>query len=468
MNRQPPYGQQPYGPTQRVYPPSGGYKDPTEQHVFLPSNGHSHLTRQGYIPQDYNSLNSTPMPPPEPRRRGLNDLQKKFLIVLTAVTTVSILLAGLVYAMPLLLSNPATSQTHVVAPPRVPTVAPPTPTPTLAPAPVLDPSSVLGIDSSPLSDYPGITWTRVSYKTCGSDNFGDKLKSTVQNDQSQGDHVLLLLCQHPGNHLLDMQPINDVAQAGADAVACGNEEMKHNTYPTYVSPEDFARFFDLCERTVQAARPGLTVLLGSLDPHVGGIDYQPLVDQVDYLNAMQKAMNTQVHPGGNWSWRDQALGLIDSWHNGFPNQNVNSLGALFVFWAQQFHVNLNSGALGKHIWVVEGTGCVNACGLYSQTQVSIAHILTLITDVQTTMRYHIPFFYFSGKDFVQNGQFWPMGVLDARGHEKPLRQDLSPGAKALTLSCSSGSIRVVEQEELLAKLYSGCTLPDDYVSILAS
>jgi hypothetical protein len=467
MNQQPPYGQQPHGPTQRVYPPSGGYNDPTN-HVYPPSNGNSHLTHQGYTSQHYNSLNLIPTPP-EPQHRGINDLQKRFLIVLTAVTIVSLLLAGLVYAMPLLLSNPATStsQTHVVPSPPAPTVAP-TPSPTLPPASVLDPSSVLGIDSGPLSKYPGITWTRVSYKTCGGGYRGAKLKSTVQSYQSNGNHVLLLLCQRPGKHLLDMQPINDVAQAGADAVACGNEEMKHNVYPTYVSPQDFARFFDLCERTVQAARPGVAVLLGSLDPHVGGIDYQPLLDQVNYLNAVEKAMNTQVHSGGNWRWRAQTLGLIDSWHNGFPNQNVNSLGALFVFWAQQFHVDLNSGALGKHLWVVEGTGCVNACGLFSHTQISIAHILTLITDVQTTMRYHVPFFYFSGRDFFQKKQFWPMGVLDMRGHAKPLRQDLSRGAKALILSCSSGPVRVIEQEPLLAKLYSGCTLPSNYINVLIS
>jgi hypothetical protein len=467
MNRQLPYGQQPYSPTQRIYPPSGGHNNPTE-HVYLPSNGHSHLIRQGYSPQYYNSLNSTPMPPPEPQHRGLNNLQKRFLIVLAVVTIVSILLAVFVYEIPLLRSNPATSQVHFVPTPRVPTVAPPTPSPTLPPAPVLNPSSVLGIDSGPLSEYPGITWTRISYKTCGGDYTGNKLKSLVQNYQSHGDHVLLLLCQRPGKHLLDLPPINDVAQAGADAVACGNEEMKHNTYPTYVSPQDFARFFDLCERTVQAARPGLTVLLGSLDPHVGGIDYQPLLDQVNYLNAVEQAMNTQVHTGGNWSWRAQTMGLIDSWHNGFPNQSVNSLGALFVFWAQQFHVNLNSGALGKHIWVVEGTGCVTACGLYSNSQISIAHILTLITDVQTAMHYQVPFFYFSGRDFFQKKLFWPMGVLNIRGHEKPLRQDLSLGAKALTLSCPGGSVRVTEQEPLLAKLYSGCTLPANYDSILIS
>ena len=289
---------------------------------------------------------------------------------------------------------------------------------------------------------------------------------TIQAYHSQGVRVLLLLCQSPGLRLLDIKRINDVAQSGADAIACGNEEMKHNAYNTYVPPDSFARFFDLCESTAHAVNPARPVLLGSLDPHVGGIDHQPLLDQVTYLNAMQTAMNTSVHPGGHWSWRSQILGLIDSWHNGFPSQSTNSLGALFTFWAQQFGVDLANGALGQHLWVVEGTGCVTGCGLYSSLQVSVAHILTLIIDVQTSMRYQIPFFYFSGEDFIQQGTFWPMGVLTTTGHQKSLRQDLTLGARALNLTCSSGQVHVVAQEELLAKLYSGCTLPPNYVTVL--
>lgn len=298
---------------------------------------------------------------------------------------------------------------------------------------------------------------------------GSSLKSTIQLDHLQGVHALLLLCQQPGN-LLNMQVINDVASAGADAVECGNEQMKHNTYSTYVPPDSFARFFDLCERAVHAVSPNIPVLLGSLDPQVGGVNYQPLADQVGYLDAVQNAMNTSVHPGANWSWRAQTLGLIDSWHNGFPNQSVNSLQALFVYWAQQFHVDLNNGELGRHLWVVEGTGCIYGCGLNSTYEISVAHVLTLITDVQTAKRYHIPFFYFSGKDFFQQNQsaFWPMGVLDVNGNAKPLRQDLSLGARTLDLSCPNGSVQVIDQEQLLAKLYGGCMPPSNYVSILAA
>ena len=393
----------------------------------------------------------------------LNDLQKRFLVILSVSLVTCIVLVLVSYQIFPLASIQATGTNEIH---KVTAVV--TPTPTSPPVAVLNPSSVLGIDSGPLSDYPGISWTRISYKTCGGDHFGARLKSTIQLYHSQGGHVLLLLCQHPGRHLLEMPQFNDVAQAGADAVACGNEEMKHNTYSTYLSPMDFAHFFDLCERTVHAASPGIPVLLGSLDPHVGGVDYQPLLQQASYLNAVQTAMNTQVRPGANWSWRAQAMGLIDSWHNGFPSKSINSLRALFVFWAQQFQIDLNSGELGRHIWVVEGTGCVNGCGLSTHHDISVAHIMTLITDVQTSMRYQVPFFYFSGKDFFQAGAFWPMGVLDLRGHAKPLVQDLAPGTRSLDLSCSSGPVNVTEQEELLAKLYSGCTPPDNWASILTN
>ena len=401
-------------------------------------------------------------------------VQKKFLIALTTVVIASILLAVLAYQLTLVtLAQTRADQAHrgsqgLQGTSTVIPASSSTPSPLSTSS--LNPGSVLGIDSGPPSLYPGISWSRVNYTTCGTPQMaGSALKSTIQLDHLQGVHALLLLCQQPGN-LLNMQVITDVASAGADAVECGNEQMKHNTYSTYVPPDSFARFFDLCERAVHAVSPNIPVLLGSLDPQVGGVNYQPLADQVGYLDAVQNAMNTSVHPGANWSWRAQTLGLIDSWHNGFPNQSVNSLGALFVYWAQQFHVDLNNGELGRHLWVVEGTGCIYGCGLNSTYEISVAHVLTLITDVQTAMRYHIPFFYFSGKDFFQQSQsaFWPMGVLDVNGNAKPLRQDLSLGARTLDMSCPNGSVQVIDQEQLLAKLYGGCMLPSNYVSILAA
>jgi hypothetical protein len=209
-----------------------------------------------------------------------------------------------------------------------------------------------------------------------------------------------------------------------------------------------------------------------MDPLVLPYDKAKVENQAHYLDAMQTAMNSSVHPGGTWDWRSQILGLIDSWHNGYPNASTNNLYLLFTFWSQQLHIDLNSGNLGHHLWVIEGTGCVNGCGLdvKKPSEIATSHILTLIIDVQTTMRYHVPFFYFSGKDFFQQGQttFWPMGVLDVNGHPKPLRQDLPMGARTLDLSCPTGQVHIADQEQLLAKLYSGCTLPPDYASILQS
>ena len=399
----------------------------------------------------------------------LNDLQKKFLIVLTFVTIACILLTLSGYELIPLIWPPASNPPGPASATGVTPTVPPTPSPTATPYVKPDPKAVLGIDSGPPALYPGIGWTRLSYRTCGNNVLsGGRLDRLIQSYHRQGVRVLLLLCQKPGLHLLDITRINDAAHSGADAIACGNEEMKHNAYNTYVDPASFARFYDLCESTIHTVNPAMPVLLGSLDPHVYPNDNQLMLSQVQYLNAVQTAMNTSVHPGGHWSWRSQILGLIDSWHNGFPNQSINNLGALFTFWAQQFGVNLASGALGQHLWVVEGTGCVTGCGLYSNYQVSVAHILTLIIDVQTAMRYQIPFFYFSGEDFIQQGLFWPMGVLTIKGHVKGLRQDLTVGARTLNLTCSTGQVQVTMQEQLLAKLYSGCTLPSNYVSTLTN
>ncbi len=344
--------------------------------------------------------------------------------------------------------------------------------------PTQSPSKILGIDAKPMTYHAGISWVRIPYPNCGWGNLrGALLKSTIAMFHQQGTRVLLTYCQD-GNlaHLFDSAPLFDAAQGLPDAVQCGNEQMKRDRSVSflYVSPQNFARFYDLCAYEMHAIRPDIPVLLGSLDPHVGGVDTQPLADQVNYLNQMQQAMNTSVHPGGHWNWRTQTLGLIDSWHNGWgnggPDASVNSLYHLFAFWAQQFHVELNGEALGKHLWVVEGTGCFKDCGLdiHNAAQIAISHTLTLIIDVQTAMKYHIPFFYFSSADFYSVGYLWPIGVLDINGKPKPLRQDLKMGARSLTLSCSNGNVNVVDQETLLAKLYSGCTAPGNYESVIAN
>jgi hypothetical protein len=408
-----------------------------------------------------------------------NRSKRRFLIAGILVLVASLLVATFAYriaatrisqASPIATSTPVT---QAASPTQIPTPSPgvtPSPTPTVSPT--ANPAKILGTDGIPPKFVPGLSWVRIDYPTCGGGLKGSTLKNTIQSLHNQGVHALVITCQSPNlSRLLNTSTLNDVAQSGADAVQCGNEQMKYDPPLTpYVPPASFAKYYDLCSRTMHAVQPGIPVLMGALDPHVGGVDYQPLVNQVDYLNQMQYAMNTSVHPGGNWNWRSQAIGLIDSWHNGYPNQYVNSLYGLYVFWAQQFGVSLDSGALGRHLWVVEGTGCVSGCGInpYSSYEVAVSHILTLITDVQTTMRYHVPFFYFKTQDFIIGNVLWPMGIFDLHGHAKPLRQDLSMGARTLVMSCSGGQVRVADQENLMAKLYSGCTLPGDYIGILTS
>ena len=344
---------------------------------------------------------------------------------------------------------------------------PPVATPSVA----FRPGTVLGIqgDANTVNSYPGIPWVRLSYPTCvASDLSGQVLKDTISTYHAQGMGVMLTYCQTNGASLFDLNGLNDVAQAGADAVQCGNEQMKQSGTTSYVTPENFARFFDLCQSAIHALHPTIPIILGSMDPLVVPDDDAKLMNQVHYLDAMQSAMNSSVHPGGSWNWRSQALGLIDSWHNGYPDANTNNLAQLFAFWAQQLHVGINSGDLGKHLWVVEGTGCVNGCGIDASNprDVAISHIMTLITDVKTTVGYGVPFFYFSGGDFHSAQIGWIYGVLDENGQPKPLRQDLKMGAVKLVLSCSSGKFVVAAQEQLLAKLYSGCALPTDYASTL--
>jgi hypothetical protein len=344
--------------------------------------------------------------------------------------------------------------------------------PVATPSVAFRPGTVLGIQggASTLNAYPGIPWVRLSYPTCvASDLSGQVLKDTISAYHSQGMRVMLTYCQTNGAGLFDMNRLNDVAQAGADAVQCGNEQMKQSATTLYVTPGRFASFFDLCQSTVHAQHPTIPVILGSMDPLVVPDDDAKLMNQVHYLDAMQSAMNSSVHPGGSWNWRSQTLGLIDSWHNGYPSADTNNLAQLFGFWAQQLHIGLNSGNLGKHLWVVEGTGCVSGCGIDASNprEVAISHIMTLVTDVKTTVGYGVPFFYFSGKDFYsQIGRIY--GVLDMNGHSKPLRQDLQMGAVKLALSCPSGTFVVADQQQLLAKLYSDCKLPADYASTLQS
>ncbi len=339
--------------------------------------------------------------------------------------------------------------------------------------PTEDPSQIQGVDDGTSAqadkDFPDIFWFRLSYPTCGWGNLtGQKLKDVMYYYHSKGLRVLLIVCQV---HTVESIDWNTIAQSYPDAVQCGNEEMKQDPSVAflYMPPAQFAHFYNRCEQAIHAVNAKTPVLLGSLDPHVAGPDEQLMVGQANYLNQMQKAMDTVVRPGSGWNWHTQTLGLIDSWYNGY--RGANNLLSVFDFWAQQFNVNVNRGQLGQHLWVVEGTGCYKGCGINAAdpTEVAKVHVLTLITDVQTTLRAHVPFFHFSGWDNETNEGLSPIGILDLNGHPKPLRQDQPTGTYKLVLVCSGKTpVTVINQLQLLVRLYARCTLPANYFTTLTS
>ncbi|GCE27001.1 hypothetical protein KDA_24850 [Dictyobacter alpinus] len=364
--------------------------------------------------------------------------------------------------------------TAKVVPTPTPTLATPTkvnvkPTPTPLILPGQDRSKILGIAGEPGTNYASIPWIRLSHPSCGWGNLrGNVLKKTIQDYHHKGVRILFSICQSNSASLYDTAKFDDAASAYPDAVQCGNEQMKQDASVSflYVPPDKFAKFYDLCERAIHKVRPSTPVILGSLDPHVAGADYQLLVNQASYLDQMQAAMNSSVHPGGNWNWRNQIIGLIDSWHNGWAG--ADNLNGLFDFWSQQFQ--LDKGQLGNHLWVIEGTGCFKGCGINTDSayELAVSHILTLISDVNVARQYKVPFFYFSGRDFKDQGLVWPIGILDLQGRPKAIRQDLAPQARTLNLTCGNKTVNVSDQLQLLSRLYSGCALPDNYINILSS
>jgi len=335
----------------------------------------------------------------------------------------------------------------------------------------LDSASVMGVALNGTTPVAGISWVKLGYPTCGAGNQnGSALQNTIASLHRQGINVLLIYCQPVPSQLFNTTWLKDAAQARADAVQCGNEQMKAGKYNNYIPPDKFARFFDLCQSAMRAVNASIPVVLGSLDPLVYPYDRNVMMGQVHYLDQMQFAMNTQVHKNNHsqWQWRSQILGIINSWHDGFPSLAINNLQGLFGFWASQLRVNLSSGALGQHMWVVEDTGCFRGCDndINSNAKIAIAHILTLILDAQTAISFRVPFFFFSARDFLSQRIYWPIGLQDINGHAKPLRQDLRMGSRSLTLSCPGRRITVIDQVTLLASLYKGCALQEGWFNRL--
>ena len=406
-------------------------------------------------------------------------LKKPATIVLILVIIISIVLSVLAYRLTVGSQASSYVPTPITAP--IPTLLP-TPTGALTPIPTKkaaslilppeDPSQIQGIDVGTFSrsdrNYPGISWFRMGYPTCGWGALkGQLLKDTIQYYHDKGIRVLFVVCQ---THNLNSIDWNGIAHAYPDAVQCGNEEMKQDPSVAflYTPPDAFARFYDRCERSIHAVNPKTPTLLGSLDPHVAGPDYQLMMGQVSYLDQMQTTMNTTLKHR-NWNWHTQILGLIDSWYNGY--NGANNLAGVFDFWAEQFNVNVNSGQLGKHLWVVEGTACYKGCGIDGNNPaiVAIVHVLALISNTETALRAHVPYFHFSGRDIQTPGDYGPTGILNLKGGAKGLRQDQPIGAYKLTLTCSGNKrVTVTTQLQLMVQLYNRCTLPQDYAEILSN
>ncbi len=408
-------------------------------------------------------------------------LKKPANTILVIVVIVSAVLSVLSFR--LTVGNQASSAvpTPITAPiptlPPTPTITPtPVPTKQAAPAPIIlppqDPSQIQGLDAGTGNradkTFPGISWYRVSYPTCGWGGLkGKTLTDAIQYYHSKGIRVLFVVCQTHNPNSVDWKTI---AHSYPDAVQCGNEEMKQDASVSflYMPPDEFANFYNKCETSIHAVNPKTPTLVGSLDPHVAGPDYQLMMGQVYYLDQMQATMDTTLKRG-NWNWHNQALGVIDSWYNGYDG--ANNLAGVFDFWAQQFNVDINSGKLGRHLWVVEGTACYKGCGINGgdPAVVAIVHILGLITNIETSLRAHVPYFHFSGKDIQTPGDYGPTGVLNLNGGAKGLRQDQPIGTYTLTLTCPGNKhVTVSTQLQLMVRLYGRCALPADYASILSN
>ncbi|GCE47514.1 hypothetical protein EI42_06304 [Thermosporothrix hazakensis] len=406
-----------------------------------------------------------------------NIFKKPITIVFLVLVVCSIALAFMAYRFTAEPAHPPVQVTPTPTPTAILPFPSATPKTNILPPVENNPAKVLGIEGSRGVNFQ-VPWVRVPYATCGTQvNKGTYLQKLVEDYHKQKVRVLLTVCQtsNDDKKLYDTRLLGDAARSLPDAVQCGNEQMKNDPSVAFLhlEPAKFARFYDLCERTMHSFRKGIPTLLGSLDPQVARFDVQNLYGQVAYLDEVQAEMQ-KLHPKSNWQWRQQAVGLIDSWHNGWSNgqynPDENNLRDQFAFWAQQFGVDINSGKLGQHLWVVEGTACFKGCGVNENdpSEIAKAHIFGLIVDVQTAMQYKVPFFYFSGRDFFDQGIIWPIGVADPQGKAKPLRQDLAPGSMTLELTCGGKKTPVRDQIQLLSQLYKGCSLPGNYVNILVS
>src|SRR5215831_6428514 len=157
-----------------------------------------------------------------------NNKKRTYLIVAVIVLVGSTLVATLAYRTATTAKIVPTATPIVKTPtigitPTIQPTIPPTPTPTPLPL-----GPILGIESDLTTSYSGIPWIRFGYRGCGvNKSGGEALKAAIEAEHMKGIRVLVTSCQLSGSALYNVNPLNDIAQSGADALQCGNEEMKY-------------------------------------------------------------------------------------------------------------------------------------------------------------------------------------------------------------------------------------------------
>ena len=158
-----------------------------------------------------------------------NNTKRKYLILGVIVLVCSTLVATFAYRTATSAKVSPTAVTIVKTPttgitPTMQPTYPPTPTPTPLPL-----GPILGVESNLSTNYPNIPWVRFGYSTCIANKLtGDALRTAIANEHSQGVNVLITTCQTRGASLYNTKTLQDIAISGANAVQCGNEQMKYD------------------------------------------------------------------------------------------------------------------------------------------------------------------------------------------------------------------------------------------------
>src|SRR5215467_5767387 len=146
-----------------------------------------------------------------------NNWKRKYVIIAVIVLVGSTLIATFAYRTATTVHFTPTA-THIAKKPTIvitPTTQPtPSPTPSPTPLPL---GPILGLESDLTTSHAGIPWVRFGYRSCGANSSGgDALKASIEAEHMKGVRVLVTTCQLNGSALYSVNPLNDIAQSGAD------------------------------------------------------------------------------------------------------------------------------------------------------------------------------------------------------------------------------------------------------------